>query len=45
MGEMKSAFEKAMEMIKDAIEGWLAVAREEGMPVPEHFESIEVAAI
>ena len=38
-------FEKAMEMIKDAIEGWLAVAREEGVPIPEQFESIEVTAI
>jgi predicted RNase H-like HicB family nuclease len=38
-------FEKAMEMIKDAMEGWLAVAREEGMPIPDQFETIEVAAI
>ena len=38
-------FEKAMEMIKDAMEGWLAVAREEDVPIPEQFESIEVAAI
>ena len=38
-------FEKAMEMIKDAIEGWLAVAREEDVPIPDQFESIEVAAI
>jgi len=38
-------FEKAMEMIKDAMEGWLAVAREEGMPTPDQFEAIEVAAI
>jgi len=28
-------FEKAMEMIKDAMEGWLAVAREEGVPIPD----------
>ena len=27
-------FEKAMEMIKDAMEGWLAVAREENLPPP-----------
>lgn len=39
------SFEKAMELIKDAMEGWLAVAREEGVPIPEQFESIEVAAI
>ncbi|HCP60775.1 MAG TPA: hypothetical protein DIT43_04425 [Dehalococcoidia bacterium] len=38
-------FEKAMGMIKDAIQGWLAVAREVGAPIPEQFESIEVAAI
>ena len=38
-------FEKAMEMIKDAMEGWLAVAREEGVLVPDQFETIEVAAI
>jgi len=38
-------FEKAMEMIKDAMEGWLAVAREEGIPIPDQFEAIEVAAI
>jgi len=38
-------FEKAMEMIKDAMEGWLAVAREEGIPIPDQLETIEVAAI
>ena len=38
-------FEKAMEMIKDAMEGWLAVAREEGIPIPDQFEAIEVATI
>jgi predicted RNase H-like HicB family nuclease len=38
-------FEKAMEMIKDAMGGWLAVAREEGIPIPEQFETIEVTAI
>jgi len=38
-------FEQAMEMIKDAMEGWLAVAREEGVPIPDQFESLEVAAI
>lgn len=38
-------FEKAMEMIRDAIEGWLAVAKEEGVPIPDQFESIEVTAI
>lgn len=40
-----STFEEAMEMIKDAMEGWLAVAREEGIPVPEQFNSIQLAAI
>lgn len=38
-------FEKAMEMIKDAIEGWLAVAIEEGLPIPEQFEAINVALV
>ena len=33
-------FEKAMEM-----EGWLAVAREEGVPIPDQFETIELAAL
>ena len=37
-------FENAMEMIKDAIEGWLSVAREEDIPIPEQFETIEVAS-
>ena len=32
-------------MIKDAMEGWLAVAREEGVPIPEQFETIELAAL
>ena len=32
-------------MIKDAMKGWLAVAREEGVPIPEQLESVEVAAI
>ena len=36
-------FEKAMEMIKDAMEGLLAVAREEGVTIPDQFEAIEVA--
>ena len=38
-------FEEAIEMIKDAMEGWLAVAREEGVPLPEQFETIQVAAL
>ncbi|MGB2800352.1 MAG: type II toxin-antitoxin system HicB family antitoxin [Dehalococcoidia bacterium] len=38
-------FEKAMEMIKDAMEGWLAVAREEGVPIPDQFETIELSAL
>ena len=31
-------FEQAIEMIKDAVEGWLIVARKEGLPIPEQFE-------
>jgi predicted RNase H-like HicB family nuclease len=38
-------FEEAMEMIKDALSGWLAVAREEEIPIPEQFEDIKVSAI
>jgi antitoxin HicB len=38
-------FEKAMEMIKDAMDGWLAVAREEGIPIPDQFETVKVTAI
>jgi len=38
-------FEQAMEMIKDAMEGWLAVAREEGIPIPGQFETVEVTRI
>lgn len=38
-------FEQAMEMIKDAMEGWLAIARSEGVPIPEQFEKIKVAAL
>ncbi len=33
-------FEEAMTMIQDAIRGWLAVAREEGFPVPEQFAAL-----
>ena len=38
-------FEKAIEMIKDAMEGWLAVAREEGVPIPEQFETVQSTTI
>lgn len=40
-----STFEEAIEMIKDAMTGWLAVAREEGVPIPEQFEAIQLARI
>ena len=40
-----STFEEAIEMIKDAMEGWLLVAEEQGVPVPQQFEAIKVAAI
>lgn len=40
-----STFEEAIEMVKDAIAGWLAVAREEGVPIPEQFEAIQLATI
>jgi antitoxin HicB len=38
-------FEEAIDMIKDAMKGWLVVAAEEGIPIPEQFTSIKVAAI
>ncbi len=38
-------FEEAMDMIKDAMEGWLSVARDKGVPVPVGFETLEVSAI
>ena len=40
-----STFEEAIEMIKDAMAGWLEVARKEGVPVPDQFESVRLAAI
>lgn len=40
-----STFEEAIEMTKDAMEGWLAVAREEGVPIPEQFETLQLATI
>jgi predicted RNase H-like HicB family nuclease len=33
--------EEAMTMIADAMEGWLAVARDEGFPIPEQFALAE----
>ena len=38
-------FEEAFEMIKDAMDGWLSVAKEEGVPIPEQFDRLNVAAI
>lgn len=38
-------FENALEMIKDAMEGWLAVAREEGIRVPEEIVALAASAI
>lgn len=38
-------FEEAIDMIKDAMEGWLSVASEEGIPIPDQFETIVVTAI
>jgi len=37
-------FEDAMTMITDAMKGWVSVAREEGIPIPEQFEALEAAA-
>jgi antitoxin HicB len=38
-------FEEAIEMIKDAMAGWLEVARKEGVPIPKQFESIQLATL
>lgn len=38
-------FEQAFEMIRDAIEGWLAVARTEGVPIPEQFKGTKMVAL
>jgi len=38
-------FEEAIDMIKDAMAGWLEVAKEEGVPIPEQFETIQLAKI
>jgi antitoxin HicB len=40
-----STFEEAIEKIKDAMAGWLAVAKEEGLPIPEQFVAIKLAGI
>lgn len=37
-------FEEAMTMVKDAMSGWLAVAKEEGFPIPEQFEELAAAS-
>jgi predicted RNase H-like HicB family nuclease len=37
-------FEEAMTMLSDAIAGWLAVAKEEGFPIPEQFEELARAS-
>jgi predicted RNase H-like HicB family nuclease len=37
-------FEEAMTMVDDAIAGWLAVAKEEGFPIPEQFEETAKAS-
>ncbi len=39
------SFEQAIEMIKDAMEGWLAVAGEEGVAIPEPFRSVKIASL
>jgi predicted RNase H-like HicB family nuclease len=36
--------EEGMTMAEDAIAGWLAVAKEEGFPIPEQFEELAAAS-
>jgi len=38
-------FEASLENIKDAMEGWLSVARAEGVPIPEQFEGMKAVAL
>jgi|WetSurMetagenome_2_1015567.scaffolds.fasta_scaffold1657087_1 antitoxin HicB len=38
-------FEQALDMIKDAMDGWLVVARAEGVPIPEQFKHIKTVAL
>ena len=33
-------FEEALEMIKDAMSGWLLVAQEHGDPIPDKYRSV-----
>jgi antitoxin HicB len=40
-----NTFEEAMDMIKDAMAGWLATASEEGLPIPEQFKAVKLARI
>lgn len=37
-------FEEGLTMVDDAIQGWLAVAKEEGLPIPEQFEALAAAS-
>jgi antitoxin HicB len=37
-------FEEALTMVDDAIQGWLAVAKEEGFPIPEQFQELARAS-
>ena len=37
-------FEEALTMVEDAIQGWLAVAKEEDFPMPEQFEELAKAS-
>ena len=38
-------FEKATLMIMDAMRGWLSVAQEEGIPIPDQFNTLEAMAV
>jgi predicted RNase H-like HicB family nuclease len=37
--------EEAIENIKDAIEGYVAVLEEKGLPVPDEWEEFEVVTV
>ncbi len=35
--------DEALAMIDDAMEGWLAVARDEGFPIPPEFDLVQAS--
>jgi len=40
-----STLEQAIDKMKDAMEGWIAVAEQEGVPLPDRFKDLKIASI